>query len=137
MPDNSTQMMTDRKLILVLDDDMSILGALERALKIHGFTAQNFQNVEDFFAHANLGEAACLVLDINVNDASGIALSHQLRRSGHSLPVIFITGSDSERTRTAAWRAGCTAYLTKPFGSSTLVEAIERGIGQIRAPRAG
>ena len=124
--------MTDQKLILVLDDDTSILGALERALSINGFTVQIFQNAEDFLARANLGEAACLVLDINVKDASGIDLSYQLKRSGHSLPVIFITGSDSERTRTAAWKAGCTAYLTKPFGSSALVEAIEKGIGQIR-----
>jgi FixJ family two-component response regulator len=101
-------------------------------LSIHGFAAQIFQNVEDFLAHADLGEAACLVLDINVNDASGIDLSCQLKRSGHSLPVIFITGSDSERTRAAARQARCTAYLRKPFGSSALVEAIERGIGQIR-----
>jgi FixJ family two-component response regulator len=120
--------MTDRKLILVLDDDSSILTALKRTLNIHGFAAHTFQSIEDFLARANLREAACLVLDINVNEASSIDLSQQLKRSGHSLPVIFMTGSDSERTRAAALKEGCIAYLTKPFGSNALVEAIRKGV---------
>jgi FixJ family two-component response regulator len=32
--------MSDRKLVLVLDDDPSIRNALERMLRIHGFTVQ-------------------------------------------------------------------------------------------------
>jgi FixJ family two-component response regulator len=120
--------MSDRKLILVLDDDPSVRNALERMLSIHGFTVQMFQSIEDFLTRANLPEAACAVLDVHVNDASGIDLSYQLKRSGHSLPVIFITGSDSEQTRAAALKAGCAAYLTKPFGSGALVKAIKSSI---------
>ena len=120
--------MSDRKLILVLDDDPSIRKALERMLRIHGFTVQMFQSTEDFLTGANLTEAACAVLDIHVNDASGIDLRYQLKRSGHSLPVIFVTGSDSEQTRAAALKAGCAAYLTKPLSSGALVKAIKSSI---------
>ena len=49
-----------------------------------------------------------------------------MRRSGVSLPVIFITGADNEATRQAALEAGCVAYLEKPFPSSALIEAIEK-----------
>ena len=121
--------MAHRKLIVVVDDDTSMLRAIERALKAHGFDCATFDKVEDFLDHANLDEAACLVLDINLNGgASGIELRRQLTRSGHSLPVIFITGADSDMQRERALKAGCAAYLTKPFASRILVEAIHKSV---------
>ena len=42
------------------------------------------------------------------------------------LPVIYITGNDSEANRTAAIASGCVAYLTKPFAARSLIEPIER-----------
>src|SRR4051812_25865001 len=56
-----------RKLVLVVDDDPSMLKVIGRMLKLHGFDTESFNSVEDFEKHANLREAACLVLDINLN----------------------------------------------------------------------
>jgi DNA-binding response OmpR family regulator len=42
------------------------------------------------------------------------------------LPVIFITGNDSDANRSAAIEAGCIAYLTKPFSARSLIEPVER-----------
>ena len=66
--------MASRKLVAVLDDDASVLGAVERVLKAHGFDAQVFDTVEGFLGGARLGDASCLVLDINLNGMSGIDL---------------------------------------------------------------
>ena len=118
--------MPSRKLIIILDDDTSILGALDRILAAHGFVTQVFDTVEGFLAGARLGEALCLVLDINLNGASGIELQGQLRASGVSLPVIFISGSDYEAFRDAALQAGCVAYLCKPFPANALIDPIQR-----------
>jgi DNA-binding response OmpR family regulator len=65
------------------------------------------------------------VLDVHLQHMSGIELRRQLTRSGHSLPVIFITAAESEATHKAALEAGCVAYLHKPFPSDLLIEAIE------------
>ena len=120
--------MTTPRQIVVLDDDASFGRAIERLLKAHGFDPVIFENVEDFRSRANLDEAACLVLDINLKGESGIELSCELARSGHSLPVVFVTGADSEGVRSAALKAGCIAYLTKPFASALLIEAIEKSV---------
>ena len=120
--------MVSRKLIVVLDDDASVLGALDRVLKAHRFDTQVFDTVEGFLGGARLSEASCLVLDVNLNGASGIELQHQLRASGVSLPVIFMSGSDYEASRQAALKAGCIAYLRKPFPSSALIDSIERAV---------
>jgi CheY-like chemotaxis protein len=42
------------------------------------------------------------------------------------LPVIYVTGNDSEANRTAAIASGCVAYLTKPFAARSLIEPIAR-----------
>ena len=125
--------MTTRKLVLVVDDDPSILGAVERLLRVHGFDAEVFNTVENFLARANLRGATCLVLDIHLNGMSGIELRRQLTLSGIELPVIFITANDSEATRKAAMEVGCAAYLPKPFQTKLLVDAIESALGQTRS----
>jgi FixJ family two-component response regulator len=114
--------MSKRKRIILLDDDSSIRGALERVLKARGFDVEAFDTAEAFLGGARLNDATCIVLDIDLNGKCGIELRRQLRRSGIVLPVIFITGVDSEPTRIAALEAGCIAYLTKPFPSRHLIE---------------
>ena len=55
-----------------------------------------------------------------------IDVRRRLAAAGISLPVIFITGKDSQATRAAAHASGCLAYLTKPFSARTLIEPVER-----------
>jgi FixJ family two-component response regulator len=117
--------MNIRKLILVLDDDMSVLGAVQRLLKARGFDVETFLTVDSFIDRANLREAACLVLDINLDGFSGIELKRKLTAAGIAPPVIFITAQDDDVTRRAALSAGCVAFLAKPFSSRELVDAIE------------
>jgi FixJ family two-component response regulator len=117
--------MADIRRIIVLDDDASVLTAVERVLKVHGFEAEVFDTVEAFRAGASFDHASCLVLDINLNGQCGIELRKQLAGEGLSIPVIFITGADNEATKEAALQAGCVAYLHKPFPSRDLIDAIE------------
>ena len=125
--------MTTRGLVIVVDDDPSILGAVERLLKVRGFDTEAFNTVESFLDRANLCDARCLVLDIHLNGMLGIELRRQLTLSGIELPVIFITANDSEPTRKAAMEAGCVAYLPKPFPTKSLMDAIEAALGQSKS----
>jgi FixJ family two-component response regulator len=117
--------MRSRKLVLVVDDDRSMLRAVERLLTVRGYAVEAFSTVNSFIRSGKLGGAACLVLDINLNGVSGIELKRQLTRAGASLPTIFITAQQNDATRQAASDAGCIAYLTKPFASQDLVDAIQ------------
>jgi FixJ family two-component response regulator len=124
---------TTRRLVLVVDDDPSILGAVERLLKVHGFDTEVFNTVESFLDRTNLCDATCLVLDIHLNGMSGIELRRQLTLSGIELSVIFMTANDSEAMRKAAMEAGCVAYLPKPFPTKSLIDAIETALSQPRS----
>jgi FixJ family two-component response regulator len=117
-----------RPLVIVVDDDPSILRAVERVLQVHGYDTEVFDDVEGFLKRAHLAAATCLVLDVHLQHTSGIELRRQLTHSGHSVPVIFITAVESEARRKSALEAGCVAYLHKPFPSSLLIEAVETAI---------
>ena len=70
-----------------------------------------------------------MLLDIDLKGQSGIDVACKLRQMGHSLPIIFMTGSDSEATRRDAIQMGCAAYLKKPFAFESLLQAIEEADG--------
>ena len=76
--------------------------------------------------HDDFDRVICIVVDVNLGDGSGIELRHRLAEAGVSLPVIYITGNDSDATRMAAMASGCVAYLTKPFPAQSLIEPIKR-----------
>jgi FixJ family two-component response regulator len=121
--------MGTRRLVIVVDDDPSILRAVQRVLQVHGYDTEVFDTVDSFLQGAHFDDATCLVLDVHLQQrTSGIELKRQLAHSGHLLPVIFITAADSEVTRKSAQEAGCVAYLRKPFPSSLLIEAVEAAI---------
>jgi CheY-like chemotaxis protein len=117
-------MSTARKEIIVVDDEPNMLKAIERLLNVHGFDTVVFDSIGDFRNRANLRKATCLILDINLSGQSGIDLRREIASAGCSIPVIFITASDSELTRKAAMDAGCVAYLAKPFSAKSLMDAI-------------
>ena len=97
-----THRVASGKRIIVLDDDTSVLEAVSRVLKPHGFDVEVFDTVQGFLGSPRLGDASCFVLDIDLNGTSGIELKRHLTSAGVSIPVIFITGADKEANRQAA-----------------------------------
>lgn len=117
------------KTIFVVEDDPSIRLSFERLLVQHGFATEMFDSVEDFQERADLARPQCLVLDIMLKNRSGIDLRRELTRAGVSIPVIFVTATDSDRIRQAAIDSGCVACLTKPFPAKSLIGAINKATG--------
>jgi FixJ family two-component response regulator len=115
-----------RKSVFVVDDEPSMRGSIKRLLSVHGFDARLFDSAGALLSHGDFGKAFCIVLDINLDGESGIDLRRSLVANGVNLPVIYITGNDSEANRAAAIESGCIAYLTKPFAAQSLIEPIER-----------
>ena len=118
--------MSKQKLVFVVDDDPGILRGVKRLLRQYGYDSLLFSSADAFQKHGHYEQAACVILDIDLNDDSGIEVYHRLKAAGVSVPVIYITGKDTNATRMAAMASGCIAYLTKPFAAQSLIEPIER-----------
>lgn len=99
---------------------------MKRLLREYGFDAELFDSASALLGRGDFDRAFCIVLDINLNNESGIELRRRLTDEGIMVPVIFITGKDSQANRLAAMESGCIAYLTKPFTAKSLIEPVER-----------
>jgi FixJ family two-component response regulator len=117
---------SDKRPVLVVDDDPGTLRGVKRLLRQHGYDSILFSSAESFQKHEDFDHALCIVLDIDLNDESGIEVRHRLKAAGISLPVIYITANHSNTIRMAAIESGCVAYLTKPFSAISLIEPIQR-----------
>jgi FixJ family two-component response regulator len=115
-----------RNLVLVVDDDPSILKSVERLLRRHDYEPILFSSAKAFENHTDFGNAVCVVLDINLKDGTGIELRYRLKAAGVSVPVIYMTGNDTPAVRECALQSGCLAYLAKPFSAQSLIELLER-----------
>jgi FixJ family two-component response regulator len=120
--------LTSRKLVFVVDDDAAVLRAVKRLLRQYGYDSVLFPSAEAFKSHNDFESAICIILDINLNDGSGIELKHRLNAAGISVPVIYMTANDNPAVRAAALQSGCVAYLTKPFSAIALIEPLKRAL---------
>ena len=116
----------DQNLVLVVDDDPGILKGIQRLLRQHAYEAIPFSSAQAFKNHTDFEMAACVILDINLNDGSGIELRQGLKADGVSVPVIYVTGNDDPTVCKAALDSGCIAFLTKPFSVQELMEPLKR-----------
>ncbi|GLR84505.1 hypothetical protein GCM10007857_12150 [Bradyrhizobium iriomotense] len=100
--------------------------SIKRLLREHGFMALLFESGAALFDHSDLQTAICIIIDIDLNNESGIDLRRRLIAEGVTTPVVYITGNDSAANRSDAIESGCIAYLTKPFSAQSLVDPVER-----------
>jgi FixJ family two-component response regulator len=115
--------------IAVIDDDREIREAMEALLSASGYNTETFGSAEAFLLCASTCRAICLLVDIQLGDVSGVELARQLAADGFKFPIIFMTGNADTLMERQAFAAGCVAFLSKPFPTTTLIEAIEKAIG--------
>jgi FixJ family two-component response regulator len=118
------------EVIGVVDDDASILRAVQRLLGSLGFKVKTFPSGEDLLASACLANIRCLVLDVHLGGLSGFELQERLSEAPVPIPIIFITAHDDPPTRERARRAGAVEYLRKPFDEHALIGAIDKALGR-------
>jgi FixJ family two-component response regulator len=113
---------------LVVDDDPGVLKGIQRLLRQHDYESILFSSAQAFEHHTDFERVVCVILDINLNDGSGIALRYGLKAAGSNVPVIYMTGNEDPAVRKAALDSGCIAFLTKPFSVQELIEPLKRAV---------
>lgn len=110
--------------VFVVDDDESIQRALKRLLRSEGYHVVTFGSAEDFLDSCSAVGKGCLVLDIRLPGMTGLDLYEKVVSSVVKYPVIFMTAHDNPQWQQRAKAAGAIAYLRKPFGRQSLLDAV-------------
>src|SRR6201996_2505400 len=125
-------MLAARPILIVEDDD-----ALRQVLADQVASSGMFQSIEA----ATLGEAAqhlgaaearfdSIILDINMPDGDGRDFCARIRKQGHTMPIIMLTGSADEDHVVSGLNAGANDYIAKPFRVNELLARLQ---AQLRA----
>jgi FixJ family two-component response regulator len=118
----------NRPTVLVVDDDPSFLRALKRLISTFGFHVVTFARPSELLESATPRSNACMVIDIDLPEMTGIEMCERLKSTGCNLPIVLITGRTDRKTREAAAQSDAVAVLYKPFDERPLLDAIVRAI---------
>ena len=115
---------TGDKSLLLLDDDAALRTRLGRALEARGFKVTLVETVAQAKAAAKEHPPAYAVLDMRLEDGSGLSVVDVLREARPEARVVMLTGYGNIATAVAAVKAGAIDYLAKPADADDVVKAL-------------
>ena len=127
--------------IFVVDDDPTVLGAMQELLHEHGHAVEAYGSCSAFLDGVRSDRTGCLVVDAIMPGMNGIQLLERLKAEGRGLPAVMITGQGDTAMAVAAMKAGALDFLEKPVRPKQLLASIDRALdreqhsGEISARR--
>jgi two-component system response regulator RegA len=112
------------KAILIIEDDETFGQRLALSFRRRGYRAKAVSNGDA--GCAALGEAAYdgAVVDLRLEQESGLTVVRQLKELAPTLPIVVITGYGSIATAKEALKIGAVDYLTKPTDTLLIEQAL-------------
>jgi FixJ family two-component response regulator len=115
-------------IIYVVDDDEDMRESLLDLFMVTKKRASAFANGPEFLRTADISAPGCLVVDLRMPGGTGLDLQRHLSLAGSRLPVIFLTAFADVPASVRAMKAGATDFITKPFASQDLLDAVDHAI---------
>ena len=120
--------MADRKKILLVDDDESILLAVSRVLTVSGFEVVTAPGGVPGLEMATSVKPDAVVCDVNMPDMDGFEVLQRVRADPDtvSLPFILLTSADERENVRKAMQMGADDFISKPFKRQELIDAVNQ-----------
>ena len=119
--------MSERKTVLLIDDDEVMLELLEILVDAEGYDSQKVLNFEDGMEAVKLNSFAYVIADVFMTGMGGIEGIRQLKQLDPFIPVMAISGGFHEMSGDNAVEApktvGADTGLAKPFDTEQFSEA--------------
>ena len=124
-------------MILIVDDDPSVIASLELLLKQNGYRTRGASRPEEALAVLEHEECRLVLQDMNFSRATtgeeGLALLAELKHRHPELPVILITAWGSIDLAVHGMKAGAADFVTKPWSHPRLLQAVETALELVAA----
>jgi DNA-binding response OmpR family regulator len=110
--------------ILVIEDETPMRTALADLLSAEGHRVLAAANGENGLRRAVDEEPDLILLDIMMPKLDGFALCAELRRLGHTMPILMLTAKGQIEDRVTGLDVGADDYLVKPFSTEELLARV-------------
>jgi len=115
---------SDRKRILIIEDEPDIVRGLEDALEFEGFEVFTATTGDEGINLAKENHPDCVLLDLMLPDDNGYHVCEQLRVLDPVVPIIMLTAKAQEADKIRGLEVGADDYVTKPFSVAELIARI-------------
>jgi DNA-binding response OmpR family regulator len=119
--------------ILIVDDELKFLKALETLLKRENYEVVSANNGELALKKAKEEKPSLIILDIRMPGMDGKAVLRKLREEDGTMftPVIMLTAvQDKEAITDTIIEGGAVDYITKPFEDKELIKRVKNVLGK-------
>ena len=113
----------DRSLVIV-DDDRAFLQRLARAMELRGFEVRSGHSVAEGVDLIRTSPPAFAVIDMRLEDGSGLDVIEELARVRPDSRAIVLTGYGNIATAVTAVKLGAVDYLAKPADADDVTDAL-------------
>jgi len=120
------------KVVLLVDDEPSILHATSAGLKTRGFNVHTVNGADEALREIHKLRPSIIVSDLVMPGTNGFELFQEIRKEIQfkSLPFVFLTGVDDYYAKKFGKELGGAAYITKPVDLDELEQIIKDKIGE-------
>lgn len=118
--------MTDKKTILIIEDDKDLSKTLMINLEMEGYSVCVADNGYEGIYKAKNPGADLIILDLMLPGLSGEEICKELRKDENykSLPIIMLTAKDTDTDMIIGRVIGADVYIRKPFDMDELLMKI-------------
>lgn len=110
--------------ILIVDDEEDIREILQFNLENESFIVDTADSAEQALKKLS-SKHSLILLDVMMGGISGYKLADQLRKSGNSTPIIFLTAKGTENDMLTGFSLGADDYISKPFSIKEVIARIK------------
>jgi FixJ family two-component response regulator len=112
-------------VVCLVDDDESVRKSIVRVLESAGFKVQAFSEPDAFLRHLRMHSVPVAILDIWMDNMTGMELLAHLCARSPNTRCIFITGREDHAAETTVMQAGAFAFFVKPFDNKRFLQAVQ------------
>lgn len=116
--------MSNKDLVLVVDDERDMRDMVCRALQKEGFRTVEAGNGADMRTALKRRDINLVLLDIMLPDTDGFSLAREIRQTS-DIPIMMLTGRDDVVDKVAGLEIGADDYITKPFHARELTARVK------------
>lgn len=111
--------------VLIIEDEKELAESICAYLANESFICERAADFRSAWEKITLYEYACIVLDINLPDGSGLDLLKELKKQNKLDGVLITSAKNSIEDKVYGLRAGADDYLTKPYHLSELAARVD------------